>query len=87
MFSALLLSFLLISTTLPTNKSEGNERKLATLIKSKRIKTNFLKERIRKAKLHKPADITCSYVIYSPDIYGLSLKNEENFDASKYLNK
>jgi len=87
MFSALLLSFLLISTTLTTNKSEGNENKLTTLIKINRIKTKFLKQRIRKTKTHKPAAIKCSYVNYSPDIYGLSLKNEENFDASKYLNK
>lgn len=87
MFSVLLVCFSLISTISANNKLDGNKRKLAILIPINRVRTKCLKQHFKKT--YKTTAIKCSSPneIYSPDIYGLSLKNEEKFDVSKYLNK
>ena len=89
MFSSILIILALFSSAFAIEDSTLTTRKDVKLLSGipiNRVKSNCLKSRINKSR--KPIKVDFDrHSVYSPDIYGLSLRNEENFDASKYLNK
>lgn len=87
-----LLSILFISSVLGVNRENfdvkvKSETKIVLPIPIHRVNVNHLKSKFQKQRKPIKIKLDQSDYIYSPDYYGLSLRNEENFDVSKYLNK
>lgn len=88
-----LLSIVFISSVLGVNLLQNSEvkvkreKKTVPPIPVHRVNVNKLKEKLKQQRKPIQTKLNQLDYIYSPDYYGLSLRNEENFDVSNYLNK